>query len=69
MEITDQNEVINAILKSLDSSIIGIGIKERYNVIKVHDETTTRLIFSLKEGKISLDTDFFWLGWNANQYY
>ncbi|HAR73439.1 MAG TPA: hypothetical protein DCR77_08535 [Flavobacteriaceae bacterium] len=69
MKITGQKEIINAVLEALDTSSIGIGIKERYNIIKSNDQVNYSLTFHLKEGKKVNETDYFWLGWVSNQYY
>lgn len=69
MKVTGQKEIINAVLEALDTSVIGIGIKERYNIIKSNDKLNYSLNFQLKEDKEANDTDYFWLGWIANQYY
>lgn len=69
MKVTGQKEIINAVLEALDTSSIGIGIKERYNIIKSNDQVNYSLTFQLKEDKKINETDYFWLGWIANQYY
>ncbi|MDM1547387.1 hypothetical protein HX096_05870 [Empedobacter falsenii] len=69
MKITGQKEIINAVLEALDTSVIGIGIKERYNIKKSNDQVNYSLTFELKEDKKVNETDYFWLGWIANQYY
>lgn len=69
MKVTGQKEIINAVLEALDTSVIGIGIKERYNIIKSNNQVNYSLNFQLKEDKEANDTDYFWLGWIANQYY
>ena len=69
MKVTGQKEIINAVLEALDTSSIGIGIKERYNIKKSNDKVNYSLTFQLKEDKESNETDYFWLGWIANQYY
>lgn len=69
MKITGQKEIINAVLEALDTSTIGIGMKERYNIKKSNDQVNYSLTFQLKEDKEANETDYFWLGWIANQYY
>lgn len=69
MKVTGQKEIINAVLEALDASSIGIGIKERYNIKKSNDQVNYSLNFQLKEDKKVNETDYFWLGWIANQYY
>ncbi|MDM1299928.1 hypothetical protein HXZ94_15640 [Empedobacter falsenii] len=69
MKITGQKEIINAVLEALDTSSIGIGIKERYNIKKSNDQVNYSLTFQLKEDKEANETDYFWLGWVSNQYY
>ena len=69
MKVTGQKEIINAVLEALDTSSIGIGIKERYNIKKSNDKVNYSLTFQLKEDKEANETDYFWLGWIANQYY
>ncbi|VDH16116.1 Uncharacterised protein [Algoriella xinjiangensis] len=69
MKVTGQKEIINAVLEALDTSVIGIGIKERYNIKKSNDQVNYSLTFQLKVDKEANETDYFWLGWIANQYY
>lgn len=69
MKVTGQKEIINAVLEALDTSVIGIGIKERYNIVKSNDKVNYSLTFQLKVDKEANETDYFWLGWIANQYY
>ena len=69
MKVTGQKEIINAVLEALDTSVIGTGIKERYNIMKSNDKVNYSLNFQLKENKKANETDYFWLGWIANQYY
>ena len=65
MKVIGQKEIINAVLEALETSSIGIGIKDRYNIVRLNDS----LLFQLKEGKKANNTDYFWLGWVSNQYY
>lgn len=69
MKVTGQKEIIKAVLEALDTSSIGIGIKDRYNIIKSNDQVNYSLTFQLKEDKKANETDYLWLGWVANQYY
>lgn len=69
MKVTGQKEIINAVLEALETSSIGIGIKERYNIVKSNDKVNYSLTFQLKADKEANETDYFWLGWIANQYY
>lgn len=69
MKITGQKEIINAVSEALETSSIGIGIKERYNIVKSNDKVNYSLTFQLKVDKEANETDYFWLGWIANQYY
>lgn len=69
MKVTGQKEIINAVLEALDTSVIGIGVKERYNIKISNDKVNYSLNFNLKEGKEANETDYFWLGWVSNQYY
>lgn len=69
MKVTGQKEIIKAVLEALDTSVIGTGIKERYNIMKSNDKVNYSLNFQLKENKKANETDYFWLGWIANQYY
>jgi len=69
MKVTGQKEIINAVLQALDTSSIGIGIKERYNIRKSNDKVNYSLTFELKCDKEANETDYFWLGWVANRYY
>ena len=69
MKITGQKEIIKAVLEALDTFVIGIGIKERYNIKKSNYQVNYSLTFQLKEDKKANETDYFWLGWIANQYY
>lgn len=69
MKVTGQKEIINAVLEALETSSIGIGIKERYNIVKSNDKVNYSLTFQLKVDKEANETDYFWLGWIANQYY
>ncbi|WP_313094204.1 hypothetical protein [Empedobacter sp.] len=49
MKVTGQKEIINAVLEALDTSSIGIGIKERYNIKKSNDQVNYSLKFQLKK--------------------
>ncbi|MGV0921895.1 hypothetical protein ACTS94_16360 [Empedobacter falsenii] len=69
MKVTGQKEIIKAVLEAIDTSVIGTGIKERYNIMKSNDNVNYSLTFQLKEDKKANETDYFWLGWVANQYY
>ncbi|MGV0828301.1 hypothetical protein ACTS9C_05305 [Empedobacter brevis] len=66
MKYSSQKEIINAALEALDTSYIGIGIKEDYSISENKDGYNFSLKFQLKEVN---ETDYFWLGRVSNQYY
>ncbi|MGV0854624.1 hypothetical protein ACTS95_08090 [Empedobacter brevis] len=64
MKITAQESIIEQIKQAIETSSIGLGLQEKYNIIL----SPRSVEFNPKTEQEPNMQDFFWLGWFANQY-
>ncbi|MGV0830738.1 hypothetical protein ACTS9D_00765 [Empedobacter brevis] len=64
MKITAQESIIEQIKQAIETSSIGLGIQEKYNIVI----SAQSVEFIPRTEQEPNPIDFFWLGWFANQY-
>jgi len=64
MKITADNTIINQITNAIETSSIGIGIQEKYDIVY----TSNSIEFISKTNEDPNMLDFFWLGWFSKEY-
>lgn len=69
IRITQQNSMVLAIIGSLKTCTLGMGIRKLHNIQINRSDNDTQIIFTRKDGKPINPLDFFMLGYFVGRDY